>query len=813
MVASTLPSAGAPAKGMATCSLCEQITLHPLRNGEGHLFCCAACLEVAALLAEPVSSGAAGKLAATGEHTEATLETTTISLAGLWCSSCTWLVSEQLRRTPGVDQAETSFIQSRAQVRFNPAVTNPRQLKRRVGLLGYRAWLENEKPYDEEDAFLTRLLIGGVLVMHDMLVSFSIYGREWLGLANPESAWLVNFFYRMMFVTSIPLLILFGLPILRAGLASLLRGQPNTHTLIAIGSFAAWGLSVRNFFSGQGHVYFDTTSMLLFLVTIGRWLEMQAHKASSQAVERLRQQIPPTATLVTPEGEQTVPADSLRPGNRLRVRPGERFPVDGRVALGQGDVDESLLTGEPEPILRQPGDAVWAGSINLDGALEVIASAVGEHTAAGQIGKLLHEALWQKSPVERLADRLAAWMTPIAIAMAGLAFAFWHVRAGPEEALMVALSVLLIACPCALGLATPLTLWLALTRAAESGVILRSTAALERLAGVKQVLFDKTGTLTRLPMQVQAIAVNEGSEELFLSRTAGVESLSEHPLAKAVVGAAAERGLVPPAAGGFQARPGLGVCARIADLEGERPAWVGSDKLMKDAGLLLPPDLANKANTWREQGLLVVFAGWDGTVRGAIGIGETARPEVNEALAQIQARGLQTGILTGDDEQAGRRWQAALNVPVWAGLHPNDKLSHLQRQSEPTAMVGDGLNDGPALAAADVGLALAHGTDVARYAAEVILVRDDLRLTAWLVDLSRQTMQRVRQNLVWAFIYNVIGLAFAVSGLLLPVLSALAMLLSSVLVTANAMRLKKFPLFTHAETALPGFEPAQSIQP
>jgi P-type Cu+ transporter len=437
-------------------------------------------------------------------------QSVTITLGGMWCSSCAWLVGEQLKRTKGVVDAEVSFIQHQANITYDTSITNHKSLKKRVRSLGYQATLPNEKPRDEEESFFTRLLIGGVMVLHDMVIGAGIYGRELLGWASPETQWLVDFFQIMMLATSIPVLLLLGLPILRAGFASLLRGQPNIHTLITIGTFSAFGLSVRNLIVGHGGLYFDTATMLIFLVSVGRWLEMQAHASSNKAVTRLLEQLPDTATVVTGDADKTVNISELQPGMRVRVRPGERFPVDGLVAIGAGDVDESILTGEPKPITHHEGDAVKAGTINLDGSFEVITTAVGDSTTAGQIGRLLHEALWARSPLERLVDKLSAWMTPIALALATIAFLIWNFISGVETGLMVALSVLLIACPCALGLATPLTLWLSLGRAAESGAILRSTSALERLAKVENVFFDKTGTLTQLPMKVQEIFVESG---------------------------------------------------------------------------------------------------------------------------------------------------------------------------------------------------------------------------------------------------------------------------------------------------------------
>jgi P-type Cu+ transporter len=761
------------------------------------VFCCPSCREVATLLAEsPLVEKSQARVQ---ERSEEVI----LTLGGMWCSSCAWLVGEQLKRTKGVVDAEVSFIQHQANLTYDASITNPKLLKKRVRSLGYQATLPNEKPRDEEESFFTRLLIGGVMVLHDMIIGAGIYAREIFGWVTPESQPLVDFFQVMMLVTSIPVLILLGLPILRAGLASLLRGQPNIHTLITIGTFSAFGLSVRNLMAGHGGLYFDTATMLIFLVSIGRWLEMQAHKSSNQAVARLLEQIPDEATIVTAEGDKVVRASELRAGQRVRVRPGEKFPVDGLIATGEGDVDESLLTGEPRPVTQRAGNAVQAGTLSLDGGFEIIATAVGDSTTAGQIGRLLHEALWNRSPLERLADKLSAWMTPIALSLAAIAFLFWNHQSGLETGLLVALSVLLIACPCALGLATPLTLWLSLGRAAEAGVILRSTSALERLAKVEKIFFDKTGTLTKLPMRVREVFVSSSPallpmgegvgvrEKDFLQIVGSVENESEHPLAKAIVEHVKADQIEIFKPNSFKAIPGMGVTAELPITNNKLPIVIGNERLLSQQGLTISNEIKQHAEAMREAGQVVVFAGWDGQVQGLVGLGETVREEAREVLNQLGARGLTLGVLTGDEERAGRRWEEALAIPVKAGLSPDEKMSHLVGH---TAMIGDGINDGPALAASSIGLAMNHGTDVARTAADVVLMRDDLRIVPWLFDLSKTTMRRVKENLGWAFIYNILGVGLAMAGLMQPVFAALAMVMSSIFVTVNATRMNRYPL-------------------
>lgn len=763
------------------CTLCGLPAHHPVRGEDGAVFCCSACREVSALLAEaPPADGRVE--AAPGAETAAL----TLQLAGLYCPSCAWLIEARLKQTPGVRSAAVSYIRREAQLTYDPR-TSPDRIVRRIRSLGYKAGPAAETG-EEEEAFFTRLLIGGMLAMHIMAVSAIIYVRGWLGLNGPDTRWLEEFFHLMQFVLSIPLLLVLGLPVLRAGMAGLLHRLPNTHTLVTLGVVSALALSTRNLFAGSGHVYFDTAAMLLFLLTAGRWLELKSHRSGREAVEALLERIPQTALRVKPDGDETVPLDSVRAGMRVRVLPGGRIPVDGIVAQGRGDLDESPLTGEPGPVFRSPGDPVWAGTLSLDGAFEIIARAAGADTRLGQIGEMLQQALWLRSPAERLADRVAAWLVPGALAVAAGTFAFWYAHAGLEAALLNALSVLLIACPCALGLATPLTLWQALTRAARNGIVLRSTGAFEKLTGIRQVFFDKTGTLTRLPMRVVSVFSPGVEEADFLQRIAAAEAHSEHPIAHAVVDRARSAGLAWDTVEDFKAYPGQGVAAIVSGTQ----IRAGSRAFLNSEGMAVPADLAREADRLRGQGLSVIYAGWEDQAVGLVGLGETARPEVRAVLAALHHRGRKITVLTGDDAAAGDRWQERLGVEVLAGLSPEAKLVRL-RDAAGAAMVGDGINDGPALAAAEIGIALAGSTDVARSAAEVVLVREDLRLIPWLLDLAQEAGKRLRQNLAWALVYNLVGVGLAVFGLLRPELAAIAMVASSVLVTQNALRLGRFP--------------------
>ncbi|GAP62148.1 hypothetical protein ARMA_0571 [Ardenticatena maritima] len=761
---------------MVTCELCGLPARHPLHDEHGRTFCCPSCRDVAALLAEPVDSTASPAPSA-----ETPLAESTLYLGGLWCTSCTWLIGETLRRTPGVVEADISFARRQARVRFDPRRLSPQSLVKRVRRLGYRVGLAPDELRDEAEALLERLLIAGVFVMHIMLLSGMLYVREIMGWNAPETRWLEDFFRLMIFVASIPVLPLLGWPVLRSGLAGILSRQPNMHALIALGTSAAYILSLRNLITGNPHVYFDTAAMLLFLVTIGRWLEVRTQESGLEAIEHLQRHMPTHAAHITPNGVQEISVDDIQPGMRLLIRPGERFPADGIVAEGQGAVDESLLTGEPVPRTHASGDTVYAGTLNLDGVFEIIVTASGGATAVGQMSRLIHEALWTRAPVQRLADRFAALLVPFAVFLSVGTFLYWTTIASSEVALMHALSVLLIACPCALGIATPLALWRGISTAAEHGVLIRETSVLERLANAEVVLFDKTGTLTETEPSVYDMVCDQADPHTVQERLVALESRASHPFARAICRAfIVEK---PPTVEGIQVLAGQGLGGRIND----EMVWVGSAALMASQGLAYPPRLAEYAARWADSSLALVFIGWGGLVRGIVALTEQLRPDVPSTLQALHALGIHMQILSGDP-QAHQRWGETLGVPLHAGLTPDEKVSYLQ-QYNGVVMIGDGVNDGPALATADVGITLGQATDLAHATADVILLNNRLESIVPLLLLARQTMRIIRQNLAWAFFYNALGLGLAVTGRLHPLWAALAMVLSSLIVTGNALRL------------------------
>jgi Cu+-exporting ATPase len=602
------------------------------------------------------------------------------------------------------------------------------------------------------------------------------------------------------------------------GWRSLRPWAPNMYTLIALGTGVAWLYSTIAFAApelfpaafrdrhGAVAVYFEAAAVIVTLVLLGDLLELRARRRTGAALKALLGLAPKQARRVGADGsEADVPLDAVAVGDVLRIRPGEKVPVDGRVVDGASHLDESMLTGEPMPVAKAAGDPVTGGTLNRDGALLMRAERVGADTLLAQIVGLVAEAQRSRAPLQRVADRVAAVFVPAVIGVALAAFAGWA-WVGPEprlaHALIAAVSVLIIACPCALGLATPISIMVASGRGAQNGILFRDAAAIEQLRLVDTLVVDKTGTLTEGRPSLRAIEPLDGHDETdALALAAALERASEHPLARAIVAAAEARGLAVPAAAGFVARNGLGVEGRVDG----RPLALGNAALLREYGIELPAAALDRAEALRADGATVVFLAVDGRPAALFAIADRIKPSTPQAIAQLHAAGLRIVMLTGDTATSARAVAAALGIDaVHAEVSPAGKaavIAALKREGRRVAMAGDGINDAPALAAADIGIAMGDGTDVAIESARVTLVKGDLAGIVRARALSQATVRNIRQNLAFAFGYNALGVPIAagalypLTGLVLsPMIAALAMSLSSVSVVANALRLRTLPL-------------------
>ncbi len=609
-----------------------------------------------------------------------------------------------------------------------------------------------------------------------------------------------------------------GAAFFRRGWRSLWPWNPNMYTLIGLGAGTAWlysavaflwpGLFPAGFRDASGHVavYFESAAMIVTLVALGDFLEFRARRRSGDALKALLGLAPKTARRLADDGsEAEVALDAVVVGDRLRVRPGEKIPVDGKVLEGSSYVDESMLTGEPEPVRRDPGDELAGGTVNQRGALVMRATHVGGDTMLAHIVDMVARAQRSRAPLQRIADRVAAYFVPAVVLVAVLAFAVWA-TVGPDprlaHALLAAVAVLIIACPCALGLATPISIMVASGRGAQHGVLFRDAEAIETLRGIDTVALDKTGTLTEGRPRVVEVAVANGfSRDQVLALAGALEQPSEHPLAQAVLALCKAENVVVPDVVDFQVHVGQGVSGQV----GEQELLLGNAALLTDHGVALGGDWAARAVTLRESGSTVVHLAVDGRLAALLAVADPVKEGSADAVAALRAEGVGVMMLTGDDEATARAVARELGIDqVRAGLSPADKaavLVELVAAGKRVAMAGDGINDAPALAAATVGIAMGSGTDVAIESAQVTLVKGDLRALLRAVRLSRVTVRNIHQNLFFAFVYNAIGVPLAAGvlypffGILLsPMIAALAMSLSSVSVVSNALRLRKLPL-------------------
>jgi P-type Cu+ transporter len=609
-----------------------------------------------------------------------------------------------------------------------------------------------------------------------------------------------------------------GAPFFARGWQSLKPWSPNMYTLIALGTGVAWLYSTVAFLApalfpdgfrdmhGRVGVYFESAAVIVTLVTLGDFLELRARRRTGAALKALLGLAPKTARRVDAHGnEEDVPLDDVHAGNVLRVRPGEKVPVDGVVLDGSSHVDESMLTGEPLPVGKTKGERVTGGTVNQDGALLMRAEKVGAETMLSQIVTLVAQAQRSKAPLQRVADRVAAWFVPVVVAVAALAFAAWA-WLGPDpkfvHALIAAVSVLIIACPCALGLATPISIMVASGRAAQNGVLFRDAAAIESLRDIDTLVVDKTGTLTEgRPSLKDVISIDGHPRQQLLTFAAALERPSEHPLARAVLAAAMEQGITVPAVSHFRALAGAGVQGEV---DGHAVA-LGNLRLLSNAGLQLEAAALAQADALRKGGATVMFLTVDGALAGLLAVADRIKPSTPQAIGDLHTAGLRIVVLTGDNTISAEAVAASLGIDeVHADVSPTDKaavVQQLRAQGRRVAMAGDGINDAPALAVADVGIAMGSGTDIAMESAQVTLVKGELTAIVRARNLSLATVSNIRQNLFFAFVYNAIGvplaagLLYPLTGLTLsPMVAALAMSLSSVSVVTNALRLRHAPL-------------------
>lgn len=727
-------------------------------------------------------------------------EKITIQVGGLRDQLDANVLEEKLKKAEGVKSVSVSYVSGKIYLEYNPALISLSDVKRTI--INYGLDIISEKFALTSEEIQAKKLRKTVILGLGLSIVIVLYNYPELFNFLP----LANTLYAGLLLASLTGIIQFyvGSPFYRGAINAAIMKTATMDTLVSIGTTAAYIMSVWYTFPVPEwkFIYYDVSAVVISFVLLGKYLETKMKGRTSAIIRKLLEIQPKRATILEDGEEREIPVEMIQIGDIMIVRPGEKIPTDGEVIEGHSAVDESVVTGESIPIEKKPGDEVIGGTINREGVLKVKATKVGSDTFLAQVVKLVEEAMGSKPPIQKLVDRVAGKFTIIVIGIAMITFSTWYwvLEAGLARALINTVAVLVVACPCALGLATPTAIMIGMGKGAEHGILIKSSEALELAGKLDIVIFDKTGTLTKgrpevidvIPMTNIKMSINSSLTHMDILRYAAIaEKNSEHPLAQAIVEAAEKHGISVENANDFISIPGKGVKAVYNGNE----IMVGSIGLMMEKGVNLS-DAEEMANKLMEEGKTVIAVSLNGNVIGLIGIMDTPRPEAEFALRQIRKMGIKIGMITGDNERTAMAIGKMLDIDrVMANILPGDKAREIKRLREMgfvVGMVGDGVNDAPALTQADVGFAIGGGTDIAIEAGDVILIRDDLRDVVAAIQLSKRTMRQVRENLFWAFIYNTILIPIAAFGWLYPALAGIAMALSSVSVTSWSLLMKRY---------------------
>lgn len=736
----------------------------------------------------------------------------TYKVEGMTCASCAAAIERGLNKMDGVESANVNFAAETLSLSYDPEKLRTSDIKAKVEKLGYKLIeddskneeVENNKP-SEAEIMKKRLIWSLVFTIPVFIVGMgSMMGMKLPNWLEPNTS-PMNYAIFLLVLTSFVFII--GRQFFIIGFRSLFVGSPNMDTLIAIGASAAYIYGIFAIYKiviGQFHyvheLYFESAATIITLVMLGKYLEAITKGKTSQAIKKLMGLAPKTATILVDGKEEIISIDDVKVGDLIVVKPGEKLPVDGEVTEGYTSVEESMLTGESIPVEKKIGDKVYGASINKNGRIIYKATKVGKDTVISQIVKLVKDAQGSKAPIARTADIIAGYFVPVVIILAILAALAWHFLGGEglEFTLTIFISVLVIACPCALGLATPTAIMVGTGKGAENGVLIKSGEALEGAANINTVIFDKTGTLTEGKPKVTDILSNKYSEDEILVLAASAEKASEHPLGEAIVKSAEEKGLKLFDVKEFIAIPGKGIEVKV----GEKDVLLGNKALLEEKNISFG-DFVEKAQDLASQGKTPMYIVIDGVLEGIVAVADTLKPTSKKAVEELHKMGIEVVMVTGDNEKTAKAIAKEINIDrVFADVLPQqkaEKVKELQGEGKKVLMVGDGINDAPALASADIGMAIGSGTDIAMESADIVLMRSDIMDVIGAIQLSKKTMINIKENLFWALIYNGIGIPVAMGvlhlfggPLLNPMLGALAMSFSSVSVLLNALRLKTF---------------------
>lgn len=729
-------------------------------------------------------------------------ETKVLPVLEMSCAVCAGNVESTVQALSGVAKASVNFAAGTLTVTYNPSVITLEVMQAAVQAAGYDLIVEAEDPVamqEEKARMHYKILRRNTIGAWTLSIPLALLGMVFMHV--PLGNWI-------MMVLALAIMIFFGRSFYVNGVRHALKGKANMDTLVALSTSIAFLFSLFNtlcpgFWLGKGlepHVYYEASGVIIAFVLLGKLMEERAKNSTSSAIKGLMGLQPKTARLVTDGREEEVPISNLQVGNVVSVRPGEKIPVDGTLLQGSSSVDESMLSGEPIPVEKNAGDRVLAGTINQKGAFTMEATSVGGTTVLAQIVQMVQSAQGSKAPVQRIVDKISGIFVPVVVLLSFLTFVCWLVIGGESYfsyALLSAVSVLVIACPCALGLATPTALMVGMGKGAEQHILIKDAFALENLCKVDTVVLDKTGTLTEgVPVVTDSYWISDDNIR-YLDVLYTAEQKSEHPLASAILCWLEESGAKVCEAENFESLTGRGVRIQVEGVT----YWVGSQGLLDIFQAGIPEKVRKQIGQWQEDGQSVVFYGQETRLLAVLAISDRIKPTSAEAVKELKKQGIEVHLLTGDGVRTAERVAATLDIGYYkAEVMPNDKEEYiisLQQQGKKVAMVGDGINDSQALARADVSIAMGKGTDIAMDVAMVTLITSDLLLLPGAIRLSKQTVRLIYQNLFWAFIYNVIGIPlaagvlFPINGLLLnPMLASAAMAFSSVSVVLNSLRLK-----------------------
>lgn len=729
-------------------------------------------------------------------------ETKVLPVLEMSCAVCAGNVESTVQALSGVEKASVNFAAGTLTVTYNPSVITLEVMQAAVQAAGYDLIVEAEDPVamqEEKARMHYKILRRNTIGAWTLSIPLALLGMVFMHV--PFGNWI-------MMVLALAIMIFFGRSFYVNGVRHALKGKANMDTLVALSTSIAFLFSLFNtlcpgFWLGKGlepHVYYEASGVIIAFVLLGKLMEERAKNSTSSAIKGLMGLQPKTARLVTDGREEEVPISNLQVGNVVSVRPGEKIPVDGTLLQGSSSVDESMLSGEPIPVEKNAGDRVLAGTINQKGAFTMEATSVGGTTVLAQIVQMVQSAQGSKAPVQRIVDKISGIFVPVVVLLSFLTFVCWLVIGGESYfsyALLSAVSVLVIACPCALGLATPTALMVGMGKGAEQHILIKDAFALENLCKVDTVVLDKTGTLTEgVPVVTDSYWISDDNIR-YLDVLYTAEQKSEHPLASAILCWLEESGAKVCEAENFESLTGRGVRIQVEGVT----YWAGSQGLLDIFQAGIPEKVRKQIGQWQEDGQSVVFYGQETRLLAVLAISDRIKPTSAEAVKELKKQGIEVYLLTGDGVRTAERVAATLDIGYYkAEVMPNDKEEYiisLQQQGKKVAMVGDGINDSQALARADVSIAMGKGTDIAMDVAMVTLITSDLLLLPGAVRLSKQTVRLIYQNLFWAFIYNVIGIPlaagvlFPINGLLLnPMLASAAMAFSSVSVVLNSLRLK-----------------------